>query len=353
MTAYLSPVLQEAQFNGDATFLVGGQIWFYTAGTSTPIIAYQDEAGTVPWPNPIQLNSRGETGGTIWLASYAETGGYKIVLEGPPFYGQTHGVVISNYDGITGVNDPTTVVSTTPADWILYPGTPAFGDVNIFTVSGDQTSIFQHYRRLIITCNVGNIGASVSASVFSGSNTTVTVVLDGGVATIAGISAVQYSLIETFPYSSVPLSIFSGTPTSGSSYSSFMNWNSGTQRYDTYNNTSFAGSLAFLTDVNFTQNIAANGYVKFPSGLTAKWGRVTATTTHTDVSFSASNGGSFSSNCFWVNACYVFLGDPVSWTYPIVIDGTSLTASGFSMINSTAAGSPAVYPTMYWIALGN
>jgi len=351
MTAYLSPVLQESQFTNDATFLAGGLVWFYNAGTSTQTIAYQDELGTVPWPNPIQLNSRGETGGTIWLASYADTGGYKIVLEGAPFYGQVHGVVIANFDGVTGVNDPTTNISATPGDWIIFPSTPAFTDVNVFSVTGDQTSIFQKYRRLIISCNAGNIGASVRASVFSGTDTAVTVVLDGGVPTIAGITAVQYGLIETFPYSSVPLSIFSGTPSSGSLYSSFMNWNSSSQRYDTYNNTTFAGSLAFLTDVNFTQNIAENGYVKFPSGLTVKWGQVTATSGITNVVFSTPNGGSFSSNCFWTNACYVNLNGTTVWPNPVVIDGTSLTASGFTILNNPSVSS--VYPTMYWIAIGN
>jgi hypothetical protein len=65
--AYLSPILQNAQFSDDGTFLNGGLIWFYAAGTSTPLTAYQDGAATTPWPNPIVLNARGETGGELWL----------------------------------------------------------------------------------------------------------------------------------------------------------------------------------------------------------------------------------------------------------------------------------------------
>jgi hypothetical protein len=195
MTAYLSPVLQEAQFNGDATFLVGGLIWFYAAGTSTPLLAYQDEAGTVPWPNPIQLNSRGETGGTIWLGSYADTGGYKIVLENTPFYGQTHGVVINNFDNITGVNDPNS--STTSSDWISYAGSPSYLSSDLFSVSGDQTSIFQQHRRVKTINNAGVMTGSVINSSYASGVTNVYLSNDTGNVLDSGLSQVYYGFIQT------------------------------------------------------------------------------------------------------------------------------------------------------------
>ena len=79
--AYLSPILQDCQFSDDCTFLAGGLIWFYEAGTSTPLLAYTSPDASVAWTNPIQLNARGETGGEIWLKAGSS---YKIILEGAP-----------------------------------------------------------------------------------------------------------------------------------------------------------------------------------------------------------------------------------------------------------------------------
>lgn len=39
--------------------LDGGKLYFYAAGTSTPQDAYQDISLTIPWPNPITLDSGG------------------------------------------------------------------------------------------------------------------------------------------------------------------------------------------------------------------------------------------------------------------------------------------------------
>jgi len=329
MTAYLSPVLQEAQFNGDATFLVGGLIWFYTAGTSTPIIAYQDEAGTVPWPNPIQLNSRGETGGTIWLASYAETGGYKIVLEGPPFYGQTHGVVISNYDGITGVND--TTINSLSNDWISFNGLPSYLSSDTFSVSGDQISIFQQHRRVKTINNAGPITGTVVSSSYVAGVTNVILANDTGGALDSGISQVYYGFIQTDP-SSIPNCVFSGTasiasandiylsydgstlkysidsgspqpiPTSGSAGSTFFTAATssegqigaaftGVNNAYVYNNAT-AWGLGSSTNkaVIFDRGTstysyggfdlptpAASGYITLPNGLVIQWGRTTVT----------------------------------------------------------------------------
>lgn len=39
--------------------LDGGQVYFYAAGTTTPQSAYQDISLTIPWPNPLTLDSGG------------------------------------------------------------------------------------------------------------------------------------------------------------------------------------------------------------------------------------------------------------------------------------------------------
>ena len=44
--------------NGDP--LIGGRLYTYEAGTSTPAAAYHDAAATMPHQNPITLDDRGE-----------------------------------------------------------------------------------------------------------------------------------------------------------------------------------------------------------------------------------------------------------------------------------------------------
>lgn len=189
MTAYLCPVFQEPQFTDNDEFLAGGLLWFYEAGSSTLATAYTDEAGSVAWSNPIVLNSRGESGGTIWL-----TGGtqYRIVLENKPIYGQTHGAVITDHDYISGINDPS--VFSSDANWILFAGTPTYVSATSFTVAGDQRDIFAEHRRVYTINSGGTVYSSVDTAVFGSGLTTVTIINDSGVLDV-GLSAVYYSSI--------------------------------------------------------------------------------------------------------------------------------------------------------------
>ena len=154
--AYLSPILQNAQFSDDGTFLNGGLIWFYAAGTSTPLTAYQDAAGTTAWPNPIILNARGETGGQLWL-----DGIYKLVLQGAPLVGETNGPAISTFDNIYGVNAPTSFAppyvfagtSTSQSSTDIFMG---WNGVN-FTASQETTDFGANWP-INITGSAGPIG---------------------------------------------------------------------------------------------------------------------------------------------------------------------------------------------------
>jgi hypothetical protein len=74
--AYLAPVPRFQAFASNSTFLVGGQLFTYAAGTNTPIVTYQDPAASIPNSNPIILNSLGEC--TVFLVPNV---GYKLVLE--------------------------------------------------------------------------------------------------------------------------------------------------------------------------------------------------------------------------------------------------------------------------------
>lgn len=47
-------------FYPNGTPLIGGKLYTFEAGTSTPAAAYRDAAATMPHQNPITLDDRGE-----------------------------------------------------------------------------------------------------------------------------------------------------------------------------------------------------------------------------------------------------------------------------------------------------
>jgi len=67
------PVFRAVDNNGEA--LIGGLLYTYAAGTSTPIATYVDSTAITPNANPVVLNSRGEA--NVWLPPNV---GYKFVL---------------------------------------------------------------------------------------------------------------------------------------------------------------------------------------------------------------------------------------------------------------------------------
>jgi len=66
------PKLQFFDANGDP--LVGGLLYTYVAGTTTPLTSYTDSTGISANTNPIVLDSRGEA--YVWLG----TASYKLAL---------------------------------------------------------------------------------------------------------------------------------------------------------------------------------------------------------------------------------------------------------------------------------
>ena len=67
-----TPKLQFFDANGDP--LVGGLLYTYEAGTTTPLATYTDSTGVSANTNPIVLDSRGEA--NVWLG----TASYKLAL---------------------------------------------------------------------------------------------------------------------------------------------------------------------------------------------------------------------------------------------------------------------------------
>lgn len=73
--AILGPQPKAQFFADDGTPLVGGKVYTYAAGTSTPLPTYTDSTGGTANTNPIILDSRGEA--NIW---YSAATAYKIRL---------------------------------------------------------------------------------------------------------------------------------------------------------------------------------------------------------------------------------------------------------------------------------
>jgi hypothetical protein len=75
-TAFLSPNAKFVAFANGGAPLAGGQLFTYSAGTSTPIATYTDNTGGTTNTNPVILNSRGEA--NVWILPNV---GYKFILE--------------------------------------------------------------------------------------------------------------------------------------------------------------------------------------------------------------------------------------------------------------------------------
>jgi len=97
MAVNLSPIGGVAgQFfdnNGDP--LVGGKLYTYSAGTTTPQVTYTSATGVTPNSNPIILNAGGRVPSEIWLTDGLQ---YKFVL-----YSSTD-QLIGSWDNIVGIN---------------------------------------------------------------------------------------------------------------------------------------------------------------------------------------------------------------------------------------------------------
>jgi len=97
MAVNLSPIGGVAgQFfdnNGDP--LVGGKLFTYAAGTTTPQVTYTSATGVTPNSNPIILNGGGRVPSEIWLTDGLQ---YKFVL-----YSSTD-QLIGSWDNIIGIN---------------------------------------------------------------------------------------------------------------------------------------------------------------------------------------------------------------------------------------------------------
>jgi hypothetical protein len=356
MTTYLCPILQDSQFTDNGNFLASGLIWFYEAGSTTPLAAYTTQSGVSTWPNPIVLNARGETGGTIWLAAGQA---YKIVLESPPEYGDTHGVVISTFDNVQGVNDPASPTGGTAQNWYTFAGSPVFVSGTQFTLAGDQTSTFQVNRR-IRTQNSGGVRYStITASVYT-TLTTVTVANDAGVLDV-GLNSVDYGLIEVGSTPSIPINQRLFTTSSPTFASATIPTLLGAVSAPGGITGNLAGTASATSQTNFAAltlvgsqvwansnnpaSLGAPGYANLANGLQIRWGSATFNTTSATTSFALA----FSNACQSVTVSTQSSGTP---TDAKVVSGNNVTASSFDAGLTRVTAGGAGTQTGFYIAIG-
>lgn len=180
----LSPLFNDAQLDNNGLPLSGGLVYWYIAGTTTPVIVYSESSGSVANTNPVVLNSRGEPTQPIWL----QTGTvYKAVLN------DSLGNLIRTIDNISGVNDTSVPIIS---EWVLYAGAATYISGTSFSVPGDATATFDNTRRVKATVSgTDRYGTINGASVFAAGITTVTLTLDSGVLD-SSLTTVYYGFLD-------------------------------------------------------------------------------------------------------------------------------------------------------------
>lgn len=108
-------------FDNNGNPLVGGLLYTYEAGTTTPLATYTSSSGNTAHTNPIQLNSAAKVpGGEIWL-DYSKK--YKFVVK------TSTDVLINTYDNIGGSFNLSDIIEQftgdgTEVEFVLTSTTP-------------------------------------------------------------------------------------------------------------------------------------------------------------------------------------------------------------------------------------
>lgn len=105
MAKLISPTPRLAFLDSDGKPLIGGKLYTYAAGSTTPLATYTDSTGNTPNANPVILDARGEA--DIWLSAVY----YKFVLK------DSLGSTIWTVDNIIGLGS--TAAATQYESWVI------------------------------------------------------------------------------------------------------------------------------------------------------------------------------------------------------------------------------------------
>jgi hypothetical protein len=136
LSAFAGAGAQFFDANGDP--LVGGKIFSYLAGTTTPAATYTDSLGSAANTNPIILDAAGRTPNSIFLSAGVV---YKFLLK------TSTDTTIGTYDTIPGIDDPTAfnnLITVAGTNTLVGTSTPAItgytaGQTFSFVVANTNT----------------------------------------------------------------------------------------------------------------------------------------------------------------------------------------------------------------------
>lgn len=147
-TATLSPAPKLQFFDANGNPLVGGKLYSYAAGTTTPLATYTNYNGSATNTNPVILDSRGEA--SVWLSSSY----YKLKLT------DSNNVEIWTVDNIGGfatMADMTAAINALLADLAADDGSSLIGFIQAGT-GAVATTVQAKLRQVISVKDFGAVG---------------------------------------------------------------------------------------------------------------------------------------------------------------------------------------------------
>ena len=163
-------------FDDNGVPLAGGLIYTYQAGSSTPLVTYTDNGGTIPNANPIVLDASGRTPQQIWLLTGYS---YKFVLQ------NADAVLIQTLDNIYPIlqNAPTSAPAIPSGGIIIWSGSTGSIPATWYLCDGTNGTPDLRDRFIVGAGNtyaVNATGGSANAVVVSHTHTATSVVTDPG-----------------------------------------------------------------------------------------------------------------------------------------------------------------------------
>ena len=147
-TATLSPAPKLQFFDANGNPLVGGKLYSYAAGTTTPLATYTGNTTTTANTNPVILNSRGEAG--VWLSSSY----YKLKLTDS---NDVEIWTVDNVGGFATMADLTAAIAALTASLASSSGSSMIGFIQAGT-SAVATTAQAKMRETISVKDFGAVG---------------------------------------------------------------------------------------------------------------------------------------------------------------------------------------------------
>ena len=191
-------------FDNNGAPLVGGLLYVYTAGTTTPATTYTTSAGTVSNTNPIVLDSAGRTPNEVWV-----NGGvlYKFVLK------TSTGVTIGTYDSIPSIDDPTAfnnIITVTGTNTLIGSSTPPN---TAYTRGMTLSFVVVNTNTGAVTIDVDGLGAKEIT--FAGSAPLIAGQLTIGAMVVIEYDGTRFQLMNSSGALAITASSINGGPIAG------------------------------------------------------------------------------------------------------------------------------------------